>query len=163
MAKVKVKIDGLKRRLSAKEVSVSKRRELGEVVDEKVKTAISVGRSPVKGAGRFKPYAAQRPDAIGDYPKGIPNKNVRPVNLNLTGQMLAAITYKIIKGGISYGLQTSVGKLKEIFRVHNEGLRKDIPQRKMIPIGQETFTKDILKAIEDVYIRAIRDIIKRSK
>lgn len=166
MAKSKVKVDisGLKRRLRASEMPVKRLNQMGQEIDKKVKKAISGGRSPVKGFGRYKNYAIDRDDAVGDYPRGL--KNRKPINLKLSGDLLDAIGYTVKRsvGGISYGLKSSSEKLKTIFRVHNEGLRKDIPQRKILPTdGEESFTVDITKKIKDIYILAINDILKRNK
>ena len=124
---------------------------------------VRAGKSPVKRHGRFKAYAAQRKEAVGDYPKRVDGKNIRPVNLILARAgrpyLEAILQKRNIPGGIAF-LEPKEDFFKILFNVHNEGARRDIPQRKVIPTGGDDYTAAISKAIKDIYLKRIRGIIK---
>lgn len=143
----------------AKSMKPSEKAAIGKFVDKEVKDRISKGLSPVQSAGRYKAYAQQRSEAVGNYPKGIKPK--RPVNLKLSGLMLRKLTWKRTKRGVNYGLHGASQKVQEYFVVHNEGTRKDIPRRKIIPVSDgDKFTPKIRKGIRSLYNIVIKRIIK---
>jgi hypothetical protein len=187
--------------------------ELGKKTKKEVLDLVAVGKSPVKGEGRFEAYAAQRgapkpkrrppkkakPTSrrsrrlskllkrlkkllgrdtprkkrqqverrlSGRYPEikslleKFPNKKTRPVNLKLDGTYLDEITqHELRDGGIDFGLLGDDIFMQILFNVHNEGERSDIPQRKVIPTGEDTFVPSILRVIKKVYLKRIRNII----
>ncbi len=175
------------------------RRKLGARVLKEVKASIAVGKSPVRGQGRYEKYAvdrvsgqarksaasAKRLGAEGVakserararrlqnrkslYPNSVqdkfPNKKKRPVNLELSGDMLKKLKWKPIKAGIKFGLISASKKLKKIFEAHNEGTNtaKNVPRRAIIPSGAgEKFTVSIHRRIRDLFLARIRQVIRR--
>lgn len=165
---VKVKLDSLRAIADPKKVANQViQSELGDSIKELSLKMVEVGKSPVKGHGRFERYAAQREDASGNYPEDsetrrrYPLKKTRPVNLELDGSYLEAITrWKPAVGGIEYGLINGSELHEKMFESHNEGKRSDIPQRKVVPTGKDDFTGLIRKKIKDIYLQRIRNIIR---
>lgn len=138
-------------------------KELGATVRKEVLALVAVGKSPIKGKGRFRAYAAQRKgEGYPEIPRirrRFPGKKTRPVNLRLNGKYLKAILKTIkIEGGIAFAELDEFNK--KLFESHNEGKRSDIPQRKVIPTGKDTFVPIIIRAINKVYLKRIKRIIK---
>ena len=142
--------------------------DLGRNVKEKSLALVKVGLSPVEGRGRFKGYAVQR-GGKSNYPeipglkKKFPGKKTRPVNLELDGEYLDAVTqYKKNRegDGIEFGLLKGSDLQNKMFESHNEGSRNDIPQRKVIPTNGDDYTPLIRRKIKDIYLNRIRNIIR---
>ena len=148
-------------------VDVRFAKTLGGQVKKLSLELVKIGKSPVKGHGRFKRYAVQRgkPSNYPETPrirKRFPSKKTRPVNLFLDGSYLQAITKSKMnaeKNGIIYGLIGGSILHKKMFESHNEGKRKDIPQRKVVPSGKEQFTAKIMQRIKGLYLSRIKRII----
>lgn len=158
MAKVKTNFPLAKKGIK---LTSAQKKLLGRSIDKAVKSRIARGISPVQFAKKFASYAVDRSEAVGDYPVGIKSK--KPVNLKLTGKMLRSMTFKIMKKGIKYGMIGASPKLDEIFLVHNEGLRKDIPKRHMLPTKKgEKFQSGVQKQIKTIYLKIIKAIIKKT-
>jgi len=117
--KVTLKFEGIQALL--KELSSKKvKKEVGQLVVDEMKTFIAAGVSPVRGHKRFENY--KDPDS---YPGE--QKSKRPVNLNLSGDMLAALTYKMdskSKYGVRVGWFTGLlggSKQRDKAMTHNNG------------------------------------------
>lgn len=148
-------------------VNKSLAQALGRDIKKLSLELVKIGKSPVKGQGRFKRYAVQR-GGKSNYPETptirnkFPNKKTRPVNLFLDGSYLKAVTESKInklKTGIEYGLLDGTDLQEKMFESHNEGKRSDIPQRKVVPTGKDEFTAKITRRIKDLYLSRIRRII----
>lgn len=143
--------------------------DLGRNIAEKSLALVRVGKSPVKGEGRFKGYAAQRGGGYPEIPgikKKFPTKKTRPINLFLDGEYLKAITqFKRNKegDGIDYGLLSGTVLQQKMFETHNEGMHKDVPQRKVVPTNGDDFVSLIRRKIKDIYLKRIRSIIRSAK
>lgn len=138
-------------------------RELGVSVRKEVLALVAVGKSPIKGKGRFRAYAAQRKGQgypeIPRIKRRFPGKKTRPINLRLNGKYLRAILKTIkIEGGIAFEELDEFNK--KLFESHNEGKHPDVPQRKVLPTGKDTFVPIIIRAINKVYLKRIKRIIK---
>jgi len=160
--KTKVRFDILKeiKTMSNKRLQKS----LGETILNRMRAFIAAGFSPVRGQGRYRPYAVQREDAVGDYPEGI--KPAQPVNLRLDGEMLDSLAWKTTdnKNKITIGLHRDTdSEVLVRAEVHNDGTRDDIPRRAFIPdkTGEE-FIVTISSATKKVYEKRLNDIIKKS-
>lgn len=185
MARVTFKFKGLDAMTKAKIVNRKFQKKLGDRVLKLIKTSIAVGKSPVKGQGRYKAYRADRQAAVsrgiaskankaGDkgsakkaraaanaaakqknlYPNSVldkfPRKQRRPVNLELSGAMIKAITFKGLKGGIKVGLIRASKKIKAIFESHNEGTNESrgVPRRAILPTAAgEKFNASITRSV----------------
>jgi len=170
---VKVKFPGLDSLNKEKIVTDSFRKKLGKRVLKDVLDSIAVGKSPVRGQGRFKGYKVDR--SAGEpasqlYPntvkKKFPDKRKRPVNLKLNGDLLKAFGWKSIKGGIEFGLITTKEKLKKIFEAHNEGTntKKKVPKRQLLPTGpKDKFIITIQRRIRNLYLARIRQLLSKAK
>lgn len=119
-----------------------------------IKEFISKGISPVKGERRFVGY--KNP---AKYPAELKSK--RPVNLYLSGDMLAALKFYPLSGAaFSIAIKGDEGKKAA---AHNNGTDKGIPRRHFMPTERgEEFNVTITRKLRDLYARILFDIIKRS-
>lgn len=190
MARVKVKLNlktlkGLNRKDIA---SKTFQKKLGERVLKDIADHISVGKSPVAGQGRYKGYRVDRPGVTGVggltgktkdkkkrraannkkdlYPNSVkdkfPGKQKRPVNLELSGDMLKKMNWSGIIGGVSVGLMRASKKIRDRFKSHNEGLneKRNVPRRAILPTGDgEKFTPFITRRIKSLWLARIRQMI----
>lgn len=116
-----------------------------------MKRFIRIGTSPVKGERRFDAYKDAK-----KYPGDL--KNRRPVNLELSGRMLQAITYKPIKDGVKIGIWDSIQAQKA--RTHLQGLN-GVPKRKFMPVEEnDQFIVSIQRDARYLYLRKIYAILK---
>ena len=120
--------------------------------------AMRRGLSPVKRFGRFKKYS--KPSRYPGKRKG-----KRPVNLKLSGDLYKSLSWRLKRGRLEYGLLKGKtrGNVDIYGEVHNEGLRKDIAQRKFIPTGRgEEFSKTIMLQVLKILSIRVNNIIKKS-
>lgn len=132
--------------------------KIGKALVQESKDFISKGISPVRGERRFAGY--KNP---ARYPGG--RKPKRPVNLELTGEMLDNLRFRL-KGDrtIEYGIFSDAPEdVKIRARVHNSGERSDIAQRQFIPDqpGDE-FAVAIMRVLMRLYEKRIGDVIRES-
>ena len=131
---------------------------LGDSIVTEMKDLISKGISPIKGKGRFPAYKNPKTGYPSTVRKQHPDKRNTPVNLRLTGKMLADLKSLVIRRGklnlpeIGYRSQKEI--LKE--KGHREGANTQ-PQRPTIPIGNEVFAQ----RVQDIILRHIRSAIAR--
>jgi len=153
--------------------------EMGLAIRDESLNMIAKGISPVEGEGRFEGYKAQRGGAKSKgkskfgvenkgYPlsvqKKYPGKNVRPVNLFLSGDMLKFLRHAIIKSGIRFGIIGAPSEVETRARVHNTGERSDIPQRKFIPWEPgDDFAPSIQRRIRQEMRKHVERIIAKFK
>jgi len=126
--------------------------KVADLVIENMKESIAAGLSPVRGIGRFVAY--KNP---AKYPGD--QKSRRPVNLYLSGDMLAALKFYPTSGpGVSVGIKGAEGKKAA---ANNNGT-KDVPRRHFMPTDRgEEFSVTITRKIRDLYSRMFSDILKR--
>lgn len=101
------------------------------------------------------------------YPNSVkkkyPSKQRRPVNLKLSGDMLDALWFKGISGGIKIGLIAATERIKTIFRAHNDQSdpKRRFPRRAILPTGLgETFVPKLMRIAREEYLKRIREIIR---
>ena len=138
---------------------------IGEAVISGVLDSVSRGVSPVRGLGRFVAYsgASDRRKYPFSVRSEYPNKKLRPVNLSLDGSMLSSIKSKIENDKLFVGIFG--GKHELMAETHNEGTQENsknkVPKRKFLPTGRgEDFIVSIQRAIKDLFVKAIDDILK---
>lgn len=129
-------------------------REIGETIVTEAKENISQGLSPVRGYGRFEKYKNPK-----KYPGEL--KNQRPVNLELTGEMMDAYDYRegkkdVVNVGV-YGSSFA----REKARYHQEGTDK-MAQRKLIPGDGEEWSVSIMRKLREVYSTRLKFLIRQS-
>lgn len=120
-----------------------------------------------KGAqGFYRKLSKQTLKSSRLYPNSVkkkyPDKQLRPINLKLSGDFLDTIRHdatnkKAIIGhiGVSKG-----SKVDLMFQSHNEGLNKHVPMRKYLPNGPgENFVVSIQRAIKDIYMKTLKSIL----
>lgn len=152
-------------------------KEIGESAIAEMKTLVSQGISPIKGYGRFPGYKwvsaanalvkskkATRKQARNltknKYPYSVmrkfPNKQVRPVNLKLSGDFLSALKARPQSGAkktVKIGIFDESQAVKE--QGHREGANGQ-PKRPIIPIGNEEFSPSIYRRIVDTVTGIVR-------
>lgn len=158
MAKVKVttnfKINSL---LSKPMMRDSDLRIMGQAIEDIAKEQIAAGISPVRGERRFERYKN-----TDRYPGGL--KPNRPVNLNLSGEMLKHLTYRLkTSDTIDFGIIRAPHDVVVRARVHNDGERDDIAQRPFIPDKPgQSFSVSIMRKIREIYSKRLAAIIDES-
>jgi hypothetical protein len=134
---------------------------IGQTVVDEAKRMISEGQSPVRGYGRFDGYSDTYKQTIKNNPRTeFSDKNVRPVNLSLTGKMLSLFGFRVRGQAVEVGFVRS-GEHAELAEIHNEGLGK-MPQRRMVPGDGEEWSVTIMRAIRDVYETRLEKIIRQA-
>lgn len=123
--------------------------EMGRAIVEEMREDIASGKSPISGRGKFPAY--KNPDK---YPGK--RKRHSPVNLELTGQMLSSLKYRVNQAKVLVTIFYSNRKaqLKELG--HREGA-KGQPERPTVPIGDEQFTQSIRNRVQALIDKALRN------
>lgn len=123
-------------------------------VIEDIKDSVSKGISPVRGNRRFPRYKDP-----SKYPRDL--KPQRPVNLELSGDMLNTLKFKALSGtSLSVGIMDREQAKKA--NAHQKG--DGVPQRKFLPTESgDQFTVTITRKLRDLYARILSDIIKRAR
>jgi len=194
MAKVITKARFEITKLMKKGLTGAFKQRVGKATIKGAKELIAAGKSPVQSKGRFDAYAVDRAGreirkkisglkgginairrkqlrltaarkASGKYPSGLKNK--KPVNLELTGEMLRHFKWESISPtGIKVGiLSKAPNRIKEIAEAHNDGTLVDqnVPIRRFIPDKEgERWSLKVRKRINKVYENALFDMIKKS-
>jgi hypothetical protein len=162
MAKFKIKIDHkdiqkLKDQIQnvKKAVDAKTAKRAGVAAIEVMKDLISKGISPIRGKGRFPGY--KNPNK---YPGD--RKAKRPVNLELTGEFLNSLEAKTVKG--RFGEDTEVGyfnqESKDKEQGHREGHNGQL-KRPTIPEGNEELAIKVERAVEEVYVERLEEVIRK--
>lgn len=118
------------------------KKEVGDFVKEEILRSLSEGQSPVAGES-FKKLNAE-------YAKAEKGGDRTP-NLELDGDLLDALVYKDVAGGIEIG----VFKASEIGKAdgHNKwnlANNNKIPKRRFIPKGNQNFDQEIMSGISSI-------------
>lgn len=123
---------------------------------------IKSGRSPVEGQGRFVEYSYSYKKLIQKSNKKnskgnsiFKNKKIRPVNLYLTGKMLDSIQTKFIKNGFRISFRDKKAVYHTIL-----GAGRSRVIRKMLPTGNEEFTRTINSNLTNTYKSILNSKIK---
>lgn len=151
--KVTVKADGLASIVKQLQ-SPAVNRKVGELVVDEMRDSLKSGLSPVRGIRRFTPYKDRE-----KYPAD--RKPARPVNLYLSGEMLAALEPFIRGSRLYVGVRDSEQAVKA--KAHQEGTANMAARRFMPTADGEEFTVTITRKIRDLYAKILSDIIKRAK
>ena len=116
-------------------------KEASELLEEDIVSSIERGASPVEKENRFVKYSDSYTKAIKEGRHG--NKKLRPVNLKLSGEMLASIKSK----KTSTGFSTSFSKMvngKNLAEIHSfEGAGKSKTIRKILPGKDEQYKRAV--------------------
>ncbi len=128
---------------------------IGKTVVDEAKQNISEGLSPVRGYGRFERYKDRT-----RYPGKL--KPARPVNLELSGDMLKGYDYRITTDDtIEVGMVGGSAFDKEKAQYHNDGT-PNMAQRKLVPGDGEEWSVSIMRSIRDLYGKRLEEIIRQS-
>lgn len=128
--------------------------EVAKVVIAEIKTSLTAGVSPVRGIRRFTRY--KNPD---NYPGD--QKSNLPVNLNLSGDMLAALTNWMRGSSLYIGIRDR--EQSKIAAAHQSGTT-NMAQRRFLPTDAgEEFTVTITRKVRNLYARLLSDILKRRR
>lgn len=156
MATVKVKTDGLSKRLKQsflKDVfTESYRTEMGEMLVEEVNKFVANGISPVEGEGRYAAYKNPK-----TYPGDL--KRARPVNLYLTGNMLAYLSFRGEGSIVKFGFIGMSEKVAKKVETHNDGKHPHVPKRQIIPGPGQKFIVSIQRKIVSVFRKRVAKLI----
>lgn len=139
-------------------------KDVGLTAVESMKLSISKGISPIRNVGRFDAYSSQRNSNKSGYPfnvqKKFPNKQVRPVNLNLSGKMLDALDFQIKDTSVIIGVFNQVEGIKALGHQLGDS-KKNLPQRRFIPSKRgEEFIISITREIKNIIVKAIDKALK---
>jgi hypothetical protein len=117
-------------------------REIGDFILENTLLNVGSSKSPIKGGAAFKPlsplYAKLKQSEVGN----------KLANLELTGEMLDSLDYKILDDKITIGI---FGKSAPKADGHNNLSGKSkLPQRSFLPKKGEEYKSDIAKEISRI-------------
>ena len=117
---------------------------------------IGEGQSPVRGYGRYTRYKDRK-----SYPGDL--KPARPVNLELTGEMLQGYDFKISNkpDTIEVGMVRGSAFAKEKAGYHQTGTSV-MAQRKLVPGDNEEWAVSIMRRIRDIYGKRLEFLIRQS-
>lgn len=128
---------------------------IGKAVTEEAKRNMSEGQSPVRGYGRYERYKDRT-----KYPGDL--KEARPVNLYLSGRMLAGYNYRVKRDGVvEVGMVGGSARDKEIAQYHQDGTSV-MAQRKIVPGDGEDWSVRIMRTIRDLYGKRLAKVISRA-
>ncbi len=125
-----------------------------DVVEAVIKPMISSGISPVRGHNRFAPY--KNPDK---YPGE--KKNKRPVNLEMTGEMMRNFGASSSKNkSIAIGILPNVDKgIRDRARGNNYGTENGLSARRFFPGEGETWKVSVLLALREVFAERMKRLL----
>ena len=121
--------------------------EAMRLLKQEIKSFLEDGVSPVKGFGRFKSYSPTYTNQImaGKYKEY--GKRVRPVNLNLSGDMIDSLYTRSDKLG-----EIIVGFTDELADIHNrQGAGKSKVKRRLLPHENEEFSRVITEKLLELF------------
>jgi hypothetical protein len=122
------------------EIKGKDKRQLLDDVGEYIVTAmldyIGEAKTPVSG-GKFKKTLSS------EYAK---REGKKLANLDLNGDMLNALTWKIASGGLEIGIFDEAQAIKS----YNHNIGDTLPQRQFIPNDGQSLKKDIVQGIESI-------------
>ena len=128
---------------------------IGEAVVTEAKRMVSEGQSPVRGHGRFERYKNRQ-----KYPGDL--KPHRPVNLKLTGEMLAGLTFRQKSAtSIEVGFIKASADRKKVAEFHTSGT-EHMAMRRVIPQKDEEWAVSIMRRLRDLYGKRLETLIKRA-
>ena len=129
--------------------------EVGETIVEGAKEMIADGISPVRGHGRFESYKDK-----DKYPGN--QKPPKPVNLNLSGDMLKAFTFERTNPQtVKVGIIGASDEIETRAKAHNSGT-DDMAMRRFIPQAGEEWAVSIMRKLREVYRKRLDFLIKQS-
>lgn len=155
MAKVKVTTRFQILELLDKFVDGTTANALGKTVVDEAKQMIAEGQSPVRGHGRFERYKDRH-----KYPGDL--KPHRPVNLNLTGEMLEGLTFRQKSSSVlEVGFIKGSSERKKIAEYHTSGT-EHMAMRRVIPQEGEEWAVKIMRKLRDLYSKRLTQLIRKS-
>lgn len=128
-----------------------------EVIERNIKASIRVGLSPVQGFGRFVGY--KDPEK---YPAE--EKPSRPVNLELSSEMLSWLRAKIGSGGksLTVGIHSDApDKVRARAEGNNTGSAKGVAVRRFIPLPGEKFKVSTITILRKIFSDRIMEMLRR--
>lgn len=126
---------------------------IGRTIEEEARKMIAEGQSPVKGYGRFERYKDRK-----KYPGD--QKPARPVNLNLTGQMMRLFGYRLKGKAVEVGF-IKRGPHGDLPEYHQEGT-EHMAQRRLTPGEGEEWAVSIMRRIRDLYEKRLEKFIRQT-
>lgn len=126
---------------------------MGRDIVDSAKQMIASGQSPVRGGGRFARYKNRK-----KYPGD--KKEAAPVNLYLTGDMLAEYGFIAKNDSLFVGFNNG-GKQAEIAGYHNSGT-DNMAKRQIVPNEGDEWAVTIMRTIRDNYSKRLEFLIKQS-
>ena len=187
MSKVKLRLDGLKKikKLDHGRVASSTVDEMKRFIAAGESPVKGIGRfTPYKASrvsSEIKTFAKTVRSDQGNYYRKIakvalskynfypnsvrnkyPSKTITPVNLYLSGEFLNSLTHRALKAGSEIGHIKANARTRNLFETHNEGLNKNVPQRRYLPTKRgEKFVVSIMRLIKNLYAANIKAILKK--
>jgi hypothetical protein len=137
--------------------------DIGRTVVSDAKALIASGQSPARGLGRFVKYSDSYRAAIRKHRLPNQQKEVRPVNLWLTGSMLKGYGFRISTkpNTLEIGMVKGSARDKEIAGYHQSGTPK-MPARPLVPGQNEEWAVSIMRGIRDRYSKRLAFLIRQS-
>lgn len=154
----KISLSSLNKNLDAllPEIKKDFARAIAKTIVREIKGSIEAGISPVAGEGRFVKYSASYANSIKKGRVGH-GKNVRPVNLKVTGDML-----KTLKARMA-GDKCRVVISHKLANIHNTlGAGKSKIIRRIMPDGKgEIFSRALMSYLKEAAMNAVKRVINK--
>jgi len=104
------------------------------------------GVSPVSLQGKYQAYSKSYKKQIRSGKGKFANKDIRPVNLFLTGKLLKSIKGRPVRNGFSLWFSDKKAKWHD-----NEGVGKSEVIRRMLPNDAEKFNQVITRELDKLF------------
>ena len=122
--------------------------EVGEFIVNAILDHVGESKSPVAGQGQFKALSKSYKKKKAGEASAIPN-------MELTGELLDDISYRVLPSGIEVGIletasDLSVNKADNHNKFSSESKKTPVPRRAFIPKKDENFNKFIQEGIKGI-------------
>ena len=129
-----------------KDLKVYQRKVIPLLKQEIIESIFIRGVSPVSGFGKYKAYSKSYKEQIRRGKGKFANKDIRPINLTLSGDLLKSIKGRPIANGFTIWFSDKKAKWHD-----KEGAGRSKVIRRMLPNDNEKFNQVITRAIDNLF------------
>jgi len=129
-----------------KDLKVFQRKAIPMLKQEIIESIFIRGVSPVSGFGKYKAYSKSYKEQIRRGKGKFANKDIRPINLTLSGDLLKSIKGRPTANGFTIWFSDKKAKWHD-----KEGAGRSKVIRRMLPNDNEKFNQVITRAIDNLF------------
>ena len=135
-------------------------KESKDILKGEIIKAMSTGRSPVKGEGRYDKYSPSYLKRIKE--KKIPGKKARPVNLKVTGKLHRSIRVRETLRGMTVFFTSRLAKIhSELGAGKSKVIRKIFPKKGTAEEFSRVITRKLRKILRDKSKKLLPKLTRR--